>query len=109
MFQEQNSRQFANLIDAWDFREVRKSNCSRGRLFFLDLLEERNCLGFDAGPLLVNESGIEPEAGVFELEIAPRFGNTPFAKKKRLLAIGQSFANDRPFFESIFQHDSPFW
>src|SRR5262249_9204963 len=64
-------------------------------------------LRLDALGLLVNVGRKQPEAGVLDLELALGLGDAALAQQDRLPALGQRPADDRPFFQSVTEHDSP--
>src|SRR5262249_51530808 len=78
-----------------------------GWLMLLDLFEQGGVLRLDAVLLLVQVSRVQPEALVLRREGVAGLGDAALAENQRLLALGEGLANDRPFFERVFQHGEP--
>src|SRR5712692_2437397 len=102
MLQQQGSDQVVDVIDAGDLGKMRKSNDVRRRPIFFHLFQERKSVGSNAVALLVSESREEPKPSMSQLKIIGGFRDAALADNERLLALRQSHADDRPFFESVF-------
>src|SRR3954466_6244033 len=50
---------------------------------------------------------VEPEAGVFDAELAGGLGDAALAKEDGLTALLQGATDDGPFLQSVTEHDAP--
>lgn len=79
----------------------------RRRPFGLGLLQQGQRILLDPLTVLVRIGGVQPEAGVFDLEGAAGLGDAAFAQQDGLASLGQRPADDGPLLQGMMQHDQP--